>query len=99
MAFCGKCGNQLEEGAKFCPKCGASVSPVTNDNSGKSSSKKIVIPLIVSILILAIAGGGWYLWKNQSEDYSLEGLAKAIVNYDAVGEFHCGRAYVIKYIN
>lgn len=22
MAFCGKCGNQLEEGAKFCPKCG-----------------------------------------------------------------------------
>jgi len=22
MAFCGKCGNQLEDGVKFCPKCG-----------------------------------------------------------------------------
>ena len=23
MAFCGKCGTQLSEGAKFCPKCGS----------------------------------------------------------------------------
>lgn len=23
--FCQKCGNQLEENAKFCPKCGAGV--------------------------------------------------------------------------
>lgn len=23
MAFCGKCGAQLNEGAKFCPSCGA----------------------------------------------------------------------------
>jgi len=98
MAFCSNCGTQLSEGAKFCPKCGTSISPVPNENSGKSSSKRIVIPLIALILILAIAGGGWYIWKNQSEDYSLEGLAKAIVNYDVVGEFHCGRAHVIKYV-
>lgn len=25
MAFCGKCGAQLEEGKKFCPACGAPV--------------------------------------------------------------------------
>lgn len=94
MAFCRNCGTQLSEGAKFCPKCGTSISPVTNDNSGKSLSKRIVIPLIVSILILAIAGVGWYLWKNQSEDYSLEGLSKVALQYDDVGDFHCGRAYV-----
>ena len=23
MAFCGKCGAQLNDGAKFCPSCGA----------------------------------------------------------------------------
>lgn len=25
MAFCGKCGNELREGANFCPKCGTPV--------------------------------------------------------------------------
>lgn len=25
MAFCGKCGQKIEEGIKFCPACGASV--------------------------------------------------------------------------
>ena len=25
MAYCGKCGTQLSDGAKFCPKCGESV--------------------------------------------------------------------------
>lgn len=24
MAFCGKCGSQMDDGAKFCPRCGAS---------------------------------------------------------------------------
>ena len=23
MAYCGKCGTQIEEGVKFCPACGA----------------------------------------------------------------------------
>ena len=26
MAFCGNCGTQLNEGAKFCPKCGQSTN-------------------------------------------------------------------------
>lgn len=25
MAFCGNCGTQLNEGAKFCPKCGKAI--------------------------------------------------------------------------
>ena len=25
MAFCGRCGNELREGANFCPKCGTPV--------------------------------------------------------------------------
>ncbi len=25
MAYCGKCGNQIEEGVKFCPTCGAAL--------------------------------------------------------------------------
>jgi uncharacterized Zn finger protein (UPF0148 family) len=34
MAFCKKCGTQLSDGAKFCPKCGESVS--SSDSDGKS---------------------------------------------------------------
>ena len=26
MAFCGKCGNQVDDGARFCPACGASMT-------------------------------------------------------------------------
>ncbi|MBQ3610415.1 MAG: zinc ribbon domain-containing protein, partial [Bacteroidaceae bacterium] len=25
MAYCGKCGNQIDEGVKFCPFCGAAL--------------------------------------------------------------------------
>ena len=25
MAYCGKCGTQIEEGVKFCPACGAAL--------------------------------------------------------------------------
>ena len=31
MAFCGKCGTQLSEGAKFCPKCGNPVGVTQNE--------------------------------------------------------------------
>ena len=26
MAFCGKCGNQVDDGVKFCPSCGTSMT-------------------------------------------------------------------------
>lgn len=39
MAFCGNCGTQLNEGAKFCPKCGASIAP-QNTTKGAQPSKK-----------------------------------------------------------
>lgn len=32
MAFCAKCGAELEEGAKFCPSCGASVEAKAENN-------------------------------------------------------------------
>jgi len=32
MAFCGNCGNELKDGAKFCPKCGSPVRSSSNPN-------------------------------------------------------------------
>ena len=31
MAFCSNCGNKLEDGARFCPRCGAPIG--VGDNS------------------------------------------------------------------
>lgn len=41
MAFCSKCGTELNEGAKFCPKCGQSISveSVPQKLRGKRQSK------------------------------------------------------------
>lgn len=32
MAFCGKCGNMVPKGSKFCMNCGASVAPANINN-------------------------------------------------------------------
>lgn len=42
MAFCSKCGNKLEDGAKFCPKCGASTSQEGNVAPNDEKYRQIV---------------------------------------------------------
>ena len=62
--FCQKCGNQLNEGAAFCPKCGTKVdvasgirAEAVNENNvkpvkPKKSKRGIIIISIVVILLL-----------------------------------------------
>ncbi len=38
MIFCPKCGNQLQEGAKFCPGCGATVQTAPNSAASSQSA-------------------------------------------------------------
>ena len=33
--FCSKCGNQLDEGVAFCPKCGAKVGETKENTKTK----------------------------------------------------------------
>lgn len=37
MAFCSKCGSQIENGVKFCPKCGSAC--VSGFNEARSDSQ------------------------------------------------------------
>ena len=107
MAYCKNCGNKLEDGVKFCPNCGTPSGSETNQNSNmnqKKSSKKgfliaaiVLLALVAVFLALAALGGAaWYFLSNQQDKYSLEGLAKAAVNYDYVGDFQDGMAIVNK---
>lgn len=44
MAFCKQCGNELENGAKFCPKCGAAVETSTEVQSTVSVTPEVKHP-------------------------------------------------------
>ena len=90
MGFCSKCGTQIDDGAKFCPKCGQPTSEV-RDVQNQSASynydsepeeeqiktwQKIVSVLFwpAGAILLIVA-----LIKKQSE------LAKSALIYTAIG--------------
>lgn len=89
MAFCSKCGTQIQDGAKFCPKCGQPTSNAGNveepetynsfDNEPEEDIQtwqKIVSILLwpVGVIILIVA-----LIKKQS------GKAKSALLYTIIG--------------
>ena len=67
--FCNKCGAELTERDKFCPKCGFKIGGETektstpkesdnqsiNKNSGKKFSPKLVIGALAAVLIVIVA--------------------------------------------
>lgn len=44
MAFCSKCGNQIEDTARFCNVCGAPVATAAPQNSGYSAPNQYSNP-------------------------------------------------------
>ncbi|KON29671.1 hypothetical protein AC477_05620 [miscellaneous Crenarchaeota group-1 archaeon SG8-32-1] len=58
MTFCTKCGNELVEGAKFCPKCGTAVDTAairsTRETLKKPKRKPMSIMTIALIAIVAV---------------------------------------------
>ena len=90
MAFCGKCGTQLSDGAKFCPKCGQPTSEagdvqnyVVNNSHAEESHEeqiktwqKIVSVLVWPAGVILIIGS---LIKKQSA------VAKSALLYTLIG--------------
>lgn len=87
---CKNCGNKLEEGAKFCNKCGDKVvaepAPVSAKKIGKKSTLTSVVAVIVFILAIGV---GRYLTQGaftsstnpstQNSTYSTSELANEAV--------------------
>ncbi len=99
MAYCVKCGTQLSDGDKFCPKCGNPCDNVSRKSvevqviEQKKPSKTSSRTLVAVIVVIAIIGGAWFLWSRlSSPKYSLESLAKIVSDYDYVENFHDGIA-------
>lgn len=49
MAFCTKCGKQLEEGSKFCPYCGQEIQSSNVENQKSMESSKTINDMLNSI--------------------------------------------------
>lgn len=96
---CANCGNEIEGTENFCSQCGlefnASRSCINNSLTSKSSKKSVTVVFVVFAMLI-LGGIAWYIWEKQKENYSLEGLAKAVVNYDSVDCFYEGLAKVTK---
>ena len=68
--FCQKCGNQLNEGAAFCPKCGAKVDAIseprvqeTNGNSmtiTKLKKRKSTVLMCIGVITYAMYAYGYH---------------------------------------
>lgn len=49
MAFCGKCGQKVEEGVKFCPACGIPLQVNTDQSVNEPSPQPVAQPPVQSV--------------------------------------------------
>lgn len=55
MKFCGNCGAQLEDSAKFCPFCGNACDPATQQTSSQATSAaEPVVPVSAPKMVTSI---------------------------------------------
>lgn len=94
MAYCRKCGTKLNDGANYCPNCGADNS---YHSSNKGSKKKRIMFLVLLLGIVLLGAVGWYLsHTTEADQYSLEKLALVIKDADCISDFHEGLAFFNK---
>jgi hypothetical protein len=77
MPYCAKCGKELKEGVKFCPACGAPISPKVLTKAPETAKKEaapapkrsgavvaivvVIIVAVVAVVAFLLLGGGGIL--------------------------------------
>ncbi len=97
---CAKCGNKLEDSAKFCGKCGNVVGQVDSNISNKEapeevSKSKSVLVGIVSILafIVAFAGVRYLTQESISSISGSDATSKQEIINQAVSEVRASTSF------
>lgn len=69
--FCPKCGNEVNDGAVFCPHCGANQGTAENSKAAvdktpatKKKGKGGVIAVVILAVLVIAAGAGAYVYFN-----------------------------------
>ena len=77
--FCKKCGTERKGTEKFCSKCGtpfdgfsmtqptSQSTPSYDEGETSTDYKKIIIPIVIGLIVLALIGGGWYGYNAYSK--------------------------------
>ena len=71
MRFCGKCGGEIADDARFCEHCGAPVDRQGEETTAPEPKKKSSLPLVVVLLaLLAViaVGAGLFLLRGGKGD-------------------------------
>lgn len=59
--FCSNCGEKMNDGAKFCDKCGASVEKKVDLQSPLITKRDIVVAIILTFVTCGIYGIYWFI--------------------------------------
>lgn len=96
--FCKKCGNERLGTENFCSKCGTPFEGAStlrtnnityNGNETNNSSKmKIILPIVIGVVLLALIGGGWYYWNLTQKANSLLTIETVIDLYKNTNKEH-----------
>lgn len=90
MKYCTNCGNELKNGAEFCPKCGAKTgnknAQVVNDNQPKSKMAAGLLGIFLGYLGIH----NFYL------GYTNKGVAQLLLTL--VGWIACGIGPIVAWI-
>ncbi|MGW7930372.1 zinc-ribbon domain-containing protein [Staphylococcus xylosus] len=80
MKYCNNCGNKLQEGQRFCDKCGRGVNGANNNvklqpprkNNGNKMAIIIITVLVFLILIAGLLFGAYKLfWDNDNSKLNI----------------------------
>ena len=106
---CVKCGKLIDANSEFCPYCGEKQkpsfsAPIDNEKPSIARSKvrdnkktsRAVSFIVGFVIALAVLGVGGYYWLVNSDDYSLEGLARITTGEYELYDFHDGYAAIKK---
>ena len=80
--FCNKCGNEVGDNAKFCPKCGAEFQTVGKKIKKRAKPKKGIIVARTGILVLVIGVVGLFKAFSTISDFE---NGKGGIEIDGVG--------------
>ena len=96
--FCKKCGNKRLGTENFCSKCGTpfdGVSTLSANNTiyngnetNTTSNLKIILPIVIGVVLLALIGGGWYYWNLTQKVNSLLTIETIIDLYKNTNKEH-----------
>ncbi len=63
---CSKCGHENKDNAKFCTKCGGSLSAPSEGGSSDSSNSKFVIIALVVVILILVGVIGYFAFNSNS---------------------------------